>query len=185
VRVKPEPYCGVAHVIETPATFMGFAAAAFLLASFAPAVLESDSAMQPAMVQTSTAIAGKGDQIAARTPRAQIPVATVDVVGVTHTAVILRDGAGRVLYRSDPVTNTTVIARDTEMPLVTVKQNLQSPTVQQPVEEQRSRDRPGLRERKGPPVGCEAVVSALVDRAANRPLGLCLALRESRARVWL
>jgi hypothetical protein len=94
--------------------------------------------------------------------------------------VVLRDAAGRVLYRSDPVTNTTIMARDVQLPIVTVKPEPVSPAVEQPLDAQQSTDRPRLRERKGPPLGCEGVVSALADRDASRPPGLCLAQQAGR-----
>ena len=114
----------------------GIAGIALFLANFAPdAANVSLAALQP---QTATAAGGSGPVNRAlkgdRSPIVQpIPrptaVSSIELVGVSQTTVILRDRFGQVLYRSDPLTNTTVASKDADIPSITVKEAPQSPTV--------------------------------------------------------
>src|SRR5690242_435755 len=43
---------------------------------------------------------------------AKTAIAVVEVVGVHNTAIIYRDRDGRELFRTDPLSNVTIVARD-------------------------------------------------------------------------
>ncbi|MDC7785002.1 hypothetical protein PQJ75_23440 [Rhodoplanes sp. TEM] len=59
-------------------------------------------------------------------PEAKI-ISTVEVVGVRDAAIVYRDRDGRVLYKSDPLTNATVVTKGVVLPEVTVRETQQSP----------------------------------------------------------
>lgn len=145
----------------------------FVLAFLLTAVVDNALGRNagPASVEVpamSMARAPKGDALGSARPAGPAStVATVELVGVSGTTIILRDRGGSVLFRSDPVTNTTVVARDVDLPVVTVKERSDSPVAPLPPSPAKPR-RPAM-------AGCDGLVSALVDSDANRLPGLCLA----------
>ena len=103
-------------------------------------------------------------------------VTSVELVGLSETTVILKDRSGHVLYRSDPQTNTTVVARDADIPVltVTVKEKDDSSVVPEPVKRIETKDPAAPRGRKLP-IGCESMVSTLAQSDLPRTPSLCLA----------
>jgi hypothetical protein len=114
----------------------------------------------------------KGDRLAAPRPadaHVQAKVAIVEVVGVRDTAIVYRDRTGRMLFRTDPVANTTVIAKDVILPQVTVRENSAATPQKTPVKTLEERDA----DRK-PMIGCDPVASPLAG-SASRVSGRCIA----------
>jgi hypothetical protein len=168
---------------------VGIAGLALFLANFAPDALSASiAAFQP---QTSAA-ADEASPVnralkADRAPMAQpsprpTAVSSIELVGVSQTTVILRDRLGQVLYRSDPLTNTTVASKNADIPSITVKETLESPTVTRsaPVPERKE----GIEDKgkRSVPAGCEAVVSPLVSHELRRVPSLCLTLADEGKR---
>ena len=77
---------------------------------------------QPAGTSATVDRTNKGDRLAAPRANVRSRVAVVEVVGVSDTAIVYRDREGRVLFRTDPVANVTVITKDVELPEVTVRE---------------------------------------------------------------
>lgn len=71
----------------------------------------------------------KSDRLPTAAATRQEPkiISTVEVVGVRDAAIVYRDRDGRVLYKSDPLTNATVVTKGVVLPEVTVRETLQSP----------------------------------------------------------
>jgi hypothetical protein len=165
----------------------GIAGIALFLANFAPdAANVSLAALQP---QTATAAGGSGPVNRAlkgdRSPIVQpilrpTAVSSIELVGVSQTTVILRDRFGQVLYRSDPLTNTTVASKDADIPSITVKEAPQSPTVTRSAPERERKEGLEDKGKRSIPAGCEGVVSPLVNHELRRVPSLCLALAEGR-----
>ncbi|MEE1654788.1 hypothetical protein VB618_01160 [Microvirga sp. CF3062] len=106
-------------------------------------------------------------------------VSTVELVGVSQAMVILRDRDGKVLYKSDPHSGTTIYARDTDLPVVTLKENVQAPATQHPVSQQEGIEAPREQKPKArKPVGCLGDVSPLAKASADRMPSLCLAFLQ-------
>src|SRR5689334_4862571 len=161
----------------------GIAGIALFLANFAPdAVNASLGAFQSQQAApadfSSVNRALKADRLATAKPSpTPAVVSSVELVGVSQATVILRDRFGQVLYRSDPLTNTTLASKDADIPSVTVKETSRSPTVTRPAPAPERRE--GLEKgKRGIPVGCEAVVSPLVNHELRRVPSLCLAMAE-------
>ena len=155
-----------------PATLIGATGTAVLLASLAPVALGGNQ-------QASTALAPahsvKADRISPPIPAQQrTSVSSVEVVGVSNATVILRDRSGAVLYRSDPLTNTTLVAKDADLPVVTLKEESVSPVVRQPVPSREGNEVPATKGRTKSVPGCEAPVSPLASQGRDRMPGLCL-----------
>lgn len=162
-------------MIGTPATLIGMAGAALLLASATPDGLS----IGQDLFSSGYAIAS-----VTKTDRLHVPavaaerstVSTVEVVGISHARVVLRDRNGVVLYQSDPLTNTTLVAKNVDLPVVTLKENVGSPVVQQPVEKREGNEPPTTKGRKSRMPGCEGAVSPLANRdGPQQGPGLCLA----------
>jgi hypothetical protein len=104
--------------------------------------------------------------------------------GAPDTAIVYRDRDGKVLFQTDPLSNTTVVAKDVMLPEVTVRENhrvvvttvpimapghtARGPT---PSVETSSRPAPG-----GPrlPIGCDPAFSPLANSASLNFAGRCL-----------
>jgi hypothetical protein len=165
---------GEANMFDTPAIVIGFTGAAFLIGSLAPVALESRE--RP----TAVAISSKGDRLpvaAAASPARA--VTTIEVVGLSEATIVFKDRTGQVLFRSDPLTGTTVVARNVDIPVVTLKMEPTLPptvpVVRQPEAPREGGDSPVTQPRSRKPIGCEAPVSALARSDAGRIPGLCLA----------
>lgn len=104
-------------------------------------------------------------------------VAAVEVVGIEAAAVIYRDRDGRVLFRTDPLRNTTVVVRGTELPQVTVRTwaaDAVNPTGIGAGEPAASPDKPSVRDEKLPQ-GCEPAASLLSPSGSSALRARCMA----------
>lgn len=82
-------------------------------------------------------------------------ITTVEVVGVEDAAIIYRDRKGNVLFKTDPVSNVTVVTKGVVLPEVTVRELADSAVQMMPVE--------GIRPVLSPTApgdGCESAVTA-------------------------
>lgn len=120
-------------------------------------------------------VASKGDRLAAVRPaEVQAGVSIVEIVGLEHATVILRGDDGKVLYRSDPRSGVTAISKNMDLPALTMKEEMQAPSVQHSPTVREGVEEPRKPKRKNT-VGCVADVSPLVRASANRMPSLCLA----------
>ena len=121
--------------------------------------------------------AAKGDRlIPARAAESAVSISIIEIVGLTHATIILRGSNGEVLYRSDPRTGITTMAKNIDLPTLTMKEDLQSPAVQYPPATHREGSDEGARKpKRQAPVGCMGDVSPLASASANRMPSLCLA----------
>jgi hypothetical protein len=162
----------------TPATLIGMAGTALVLASAVPERFASHWRFGDATLLSDHV---KADRLAPPVAaKARATVSTVEVIGLSNASVVLRDRNGDVLFRSDPVTNTTLIAKDAELPVITLKETATSSVVRQPVspEGQEHDAAPSEDRRKAMP-GCEGPVSPLVKQAQGRGPGLCVVQLET------
>jgi hypothetical protein len=156
-----------------PVALVGTLGMAFLAASMVPAGWgdsQSAAASQPTMAPVAT----KADRLAlGPMPSERATVTIVELIGVSEATVILRSRDGTVLYRSDPLSNTTTVAKDADLPVITLKE-APSPVVRPPTRPHQESEQPRGGKRRATPIGCEAVVSSLVGEDIRQP-GLCLA----------
>ncbi len=153
---------------NTPAIIIGMAGVAFLLGSLAPAAIAARGAGEEAAAR-------KGDMLApVRPAEARHTVSTIEVIGLSQATVIFKSREGAVLFQADSGAGTTSVAKNVDLPAVTLKDEPAPPAVQQPV-----RTEPGSQPKSPAPrkktVGCEAPLSALVRNEAASVPGLCLA----------
>src|SRR3954453_23874614 len=161
-------------MIGAPAILTVTVGTAVFLASFAPAFVSD----RPTGRSDSIALAEthRGDRVAAPlAAKERALVSSVELVGVSNATVILRDRSGAILFRSDPLTNTTLVTKDADLPVVTLKEQGTSPVVQRPIPSREGSETQPPPRSKTPPPGCEAPLSPLASRSlANRMPGLCL-----------
>lgn len=82
-------------------------------------------------------------------------ITSVEVVGVEDAAIVYRDRDGNVLFRTDPLSNVTVVTKGVVLPEVTIRELANSAVEVLPLE--------GIRPVLSPTVpsdGCEAAVTA-------------------------
>jgi len=114
----------------------------------------------------------KGDRLAinaAAGAQEQAQVTTVEVIGVRNTAIVFRDRDGRVLFRSDPVANATIIAKNVTLPEVTVREHSQAVPTKMPVKTLQEGDKSRKLD------GCDPVASPLAGSAVSQVVGRCIA----------
>lgn len=133
------------------------------------------SAFQFAHQHSDAAInrAAKGDRLAPPRAGVQKTVTSIEVVGVHDAAIIYRDREGNVLYRTDPVSNVTVIAKGVKLPDITVRRDLGSSTRPMPVEVP---DKTG--DKSVMPIGCEPAVSPIASPRLSHLTGRCISEGE-------
>jgi len=163
-------------MFRTPVALVGLAGVFFVAGSFAPDILSMSPLAQSDTLRPAMAASTKGDRVAGPV-RIGNPtsVSIVEVVGVTDAAVILRDRDGQVLYKSDPRTGVTTFARNTELPVLTLKEELQSQPSQHPAIRREGNEAPQQKQKTRNPVGCMGDVSPLAKASVNRMPSLCLA----------
>lgn len=133
--------------------------------------------------------------ISATTSEAR-PIATVEVVGVRDAAIVYRDRDGRLLYRSDPLNNATLITKGVVLPEVTIREapgravqpvTTTVPTKKiAPVESADRRQTPGARNeprRTRIPEGCDAAASPIAAPQMAHILSKCLVSAPSSFQV--
>lgn len=162
-----------------PTLFIAVAGTAFLAASYAPGLFASEATA--GSVRPVASVSGKSDRLSAPqpSPAGRKAVTIVEIVGSTQPTVVLRGRDGSILYRSDAPTGTTLVVKDADLPLVTVRQvqdgepGTSSPARPEPTAREESREPPaGPRTRT---IGCETALSPLARGAASAGLSRCLA----------
>lgn len=136
--------------------------------------LELSKALRDALMQDS--VAPKGNRLAVSKPAQDLAsVSIVEIVGIAQATIILRASNGEVLYRSDPRSGVTTIAKSTELPILTVREDVQSPAVQHPPATTREGNEESRKTKRQTPVGCMGDVSPLASAGPGRIPSLCLA----------
>ena len=104
----------------------------------------------------------------------RVPASTADGTDSIAPTIGFGEPDGAILFRAEPMTSTTWIARNGEAPTVTARQAPVAPAVQ-PAAPARAADDPGARKSpKTRMVGCEGAVSPLVKQQARAMPGLCV-----------
>jgi len=142
---------------------------------------------QPAEVAANTA--GQSGQINRGNKSDALPksantgtqrrITTVEVVGVENTVIVYRDRDGNVLFKTDPVSNVTMIAKDVQLPEVTIRELANSNVQIVAIE--------GLRPTLSPTVpgdGCEPSVPAYVgNEKVLREPSRCITAQPSSTNI--
>ena len=83
------------------------------------AIVKRDSARRDSVQRDSARM----DRLAA--PHAAQPqaITTIELIGLGNAGVIYRDQNGRVLFRNDPATQTTTVAKGVVVPDLTIRRN--------------------------------------------------------------
>jgi hypothetical protein len=97
-------------------------------------------------------------------------VAVIDVVGVRNASIIYRDREGQVLFRTDPLSNVTVVAKDTVLPEVTVRETVRTTVEEVPVKTEPAPPAKAT----GAPVGCETAFGPVGSRNPAGKIDRCL-----------
>src|SRR5262245_33733550 len=121
----------------------------------------------------------KGDRLAVN-PSAEpqdAKVATVEVIGVRDTAIVYRDRDGRVLFRTDPVANVTIVSKGVALPEVTVREHSNAVPAKMPVKTRQEGDKSRKLD------GCDPVASPLAGSAVSQLVGRCIATLPAGAQL--
>ncbi|HEY0568263.1 MAG TPA: hypothetical protein VGD13_09110 [Xanthobacteraceae bacterium] len=112
----------------------------------------------------------KSDRLqAVRASDAQSPtIHTVEVVGLRDAAIIYRDRDGTVLYRTDPISNVTVVSKNLTLPEVTIKETPRTSVQRVPAVAPTT-----LQERKHK-VGCDPAFSPVASPSLSNLTGRCM-----------
>jgi len=124
--------------------------------------------------------ARKGDRLAINTSadgQDQATVTTVEVVGVRDTAIVYRDRDGRVLFRTDPMANVTIVSKGVVLPEVTVREHSDAVPTKLPVKTLQEGDKSRKLD------GCDPLVSPLAGSSLSQVAGRCIAGIPAGARL--
>jgi hypothetical protein len=92
----------------------------------------------------------------------------VEVVGLRDAAIIYRDRDGTVLYRTDPISNVTVVSKNLTLPEVTIKETPRTSVQRVPAVAPTT-----LQERKHK-VGCDPAFSPVASPSLSNLTGRCM-----------
>ena len=120
----------------------------------------------------------KGDRTTAKAAGQAAPehkISSVEVIGLQDAAIVYRDRQGRVLFRTDPVANGTVVVRGVQLPEVTVRETSRSPA-------------PVVQPQAAPtntklPDGCEPSMSPLSVVGSSSLRARCFAAAPAKIQV--
>lgn len=128
-----------------------------------PADVATNTASQAAQINRGN----KGDALP-KSANSGAPgrITTVEVIGVEDAAIVYRDRLGNVLFKTDPVSNVTVVAKNVMLPEVTVRELAASSVKVVPIKDLRPTLSP-----TAPGDGCESSVPAYTggDEMAHQP----------------
>jgi hypothetical protein len=112
---------------------------------------------------------GKGNRLVSpRRENSRTRIGTVEIIGLRDTAIVYRDREGKILFRNDPLANTTIVAKNVDLPEVTARDPDGIAARPVPVEAPPRADRPR------PPVGCDPSFGPLADPSLRGLTGRCL-----------
>ncbi len=133
-----------------------------------------------------TNIARKGDRSSGSVATAaNEEIATIEVVGLREPAIIYRARDGRELFRTDPVSNVTIVSKGLLLPEVTVRERGGAAVKPAPAEPPREQVNDRKRSPSSPrmPVGCEPLFSPLTAPSMAQQSGRCMAEAEAATRL--
>ena len=139
----------------------------------------------PAQPVTNAARKGDRSAILAATAASE-EIATIEVVGLREPAIIYRARDGRELFRTDPVSNVTIISKGLLLPEVTVRERGGAAVKTAPIEPPREQanDRKPLPASLRVPVGCEPLFSPLtLHPSVTQQTGRCMAKAEGKIKL--
>jgi hypothetical protein len=122
------------------------------------------AARQSAMVDRTR----KSDRLPlALVENTRTPIATVEVVGIRNAAIVYRDRSGNILFKTDPIANVTVVAKNVELPELTLRETPTSEVVKMSIDARRSK----------PLSGCESAFARPSPEVLTERNDRCLAER--------
>jgi hypothetical protein len=110
------------------------------------------------------------------TPSAQparIEIKSVEVVGIRDAAIVYRDRDGNELFRTDPLANVTIVAKNVDLPEVTIRENARTQVDRLPVEGSRPSQLPR---------GCESSFALPSPTALTRIPSRCVTQTDAAAK---
>ena len=165
-------------------------ATALLAAVLVPSAAQQVGAWHTAIAQEQVLLGtpaasvnrpAKGDRLATPRTAPSSTVSTVEVVGLRDAAIIYRDRDGRELFRTDPVSNVTIMSKGLAIPEVTVRERSGSAVKPVPVEtlNEQAQDRKTPARTRKPPPGCEPSFSPVAAPSLSHHIGRCVAELET------
>ena len=171
------------------APYVASGLAAILAMDYLPSVTKQLSDTWPGFSSEAQATqvvrSRKGDRAApARAATAKPEIATVEVIGLRDAAIVYRDREGRELFRTDPVSNVTIVTKGLMLPEVTVREHANSTVKPMKPTQPVVRDAPEERTTPAPkrlkvPVGCEPSFSPVAQPSMAHHTGRCMAAAEA------
>jgi hypothetical protein len=109
----------------------------------------------------------KSDRLALPARKDSKRISTIEIVGVSDVTIIYRDAEGRELFRTNPLSNATITAKDIVLPALTIRDSGTSAAPPVTVDVPTRRD-------AELPVGCESPFSPYADPKAPKTAGRCV-----------
>jgi hypothetical protein len=117
----------------------------------------------------------KADALAApQRSQPRIEIKTVEVVGIRDAAIVYRDRDGNILFRTDPVANVTVVAKNVDLPEVTIRDTADAKVRRMSVDRAEPPEQPQ---------GCESAFARPSPMVLTRLSSRCLAQITAQAKL--
>ncbi len=149
---------------------------------------------QASLSQSSVNREAKGDMLPVTQPvsHERNRISVIEVIGVSDAAVVYRSRDGQLLFKTDPVSNVTVVAKNTVLPEITVRETGQNEIMPVPVEMPKSnpaavRELPNTGTApalgKQIPEGCESAFSTFLVPSQAKKAGRCLSSLDGSSKL--
>jgi hypothetical protein len=102
-------------------------------------------------------------------PASRHRVAVIEVVGVRDASIVYRDREGQVLFRTDPLSNVTVVVKNAALPEVTVRETVRTKVDEVPLRAPRVPAK-----KPDAPVGCETPFGPLDSPSPPAAIDRCI-----------
>jgi hypothetical protein len=119
----------------------------------------------------------KGDRLAApRVETGHAKIVHVEIIGVRDVAIVYRNREGKTLFRNDSLTGTTIVAKNVDLPEVTIGDRNDTFVRPKPITPPPTAERSKLR------IGCDPAFGPLVEPSLQGVTGRCLTRNPAAAK---
>jgi hypothetical protein len=117
-------------------------------------------------------------------------ISVIEVIGVSDAAVVYRDRSGQMLFKTDPMSNVTVVAKNSVLPEITVRETEANEVLPVPVELPQKpaavREIPNDGPASAPKrmtEGCESAFSSFLVPSQSKVARRCVSSIESETKL--
>lgn len=179
-------------MFRTAVDIAGGVAAVAIAVSLGVVIAGADFSAPKTEQHASVNREAKGDKLPVNDSATQKPtkISVIEVIGVSDAAVVYRDRSGQMLFKTDPMSNVTVVAKNSLLPEITVRETEADEVMPVPVEFPQKpaavRELPGSApssSTKRMTEGCESAFSSFLVPSQSKVARRCVSSIESETKL--